>query len=172
MALSWLKVVDEITMIFIPGCVHLALLVYLEQNIEKLVITVAKILKCTILSRVASYRLQLAKKEFWNLVELFLLLFMWNWFTVLRVRHRDILLEKAVRLWLVFVNDLICLLCLFFVFGRIGARFYVVRNAGQKYLVELSDVFFISYLNLVSGVVDDCFQDGARFKVGFVAHSH
>ena len=97
---------------------------------------------------------------------------MCHWFTVLRVRHRDILLEKAVRLRLVFVNDLVSLFCFFFVLGRIGARFNIVRNAGQKYLVELSDVFLISYLNLVSGVVDDCFQDGAWFKVGFVAHSH
>jgi len=64
MAMSWLEVVDEITMVFIPGCVHLALLVYLKQNIEKLVIAVAEILKCTILSGIASYRLQLAKKEF------------------------------------------------------------------------------------------------------------
>jgi len=98
---------------------------------------------------------------------------MWHWFTVvLRVRHRNILLKKAVRLRLVFVNDLISLLCFFFVFSRIGARFNVVRNAGQKYLVELSDVFLISNLNLVSGVVYDCFQDGARFEVGFVAHCH
>ena len=72
--MCWLKVFYEIAVILVPSSIHLAFLVYFQQNIEELVIALTKVLGRAIFASVASDRLQLAKKEFRYLIELLFLL--------------------------------------------------------------------------------------------------
>ena len=152
--MCWLKVFYEIAVILVPSSIHLAFLVYFQQNIEELVIALTKVLGIAIFASVASDRLQLAKKEFRYLIELLFLLLQ----GLLTVRRHDcVRLKITILVRLVFLHDLLILQLFLVVLSRRGARFNVVRNTGQKDFIKLCNILLIPNLDLVARVINDCF---------------
>jgi len=55
---------------------------------------------------------------------------------------------------------------------RRGTRSYVVRDAREKYLIELRNILLVANLNLVAWVVYDRFEYSAGLDIAFIAVRH